>query len=246
MEDHFIKTEEAKKILNVHTLTLHNWEKAGKIETIRTGGGHRLYNVDKYLRENKKNYKNNEGKVDPTKVNKIEKQDEKNDEKDNKIKKVNKNKEKEEDIESDDESDSEEIPKKVDNEKKTNVCYLRVSSVGSKPLLKKEVDYMKQKYPTYTIIQDIGSSFNFNKEGLKKVVEMATEGKIDKLIITGNSNISDYGYEMLKHFIEEKHGGKIIVDGPAKDKDSKKDIIDDMMTTLSSFSKQLTNLRNSL
>jgi len=42
--------KKAKEILGVQTLTLHNWEKSGKIETIRTGGGHRLYNVDKYMK----------------------------------------------------------------------------------------------------------------------------------------------------------------------------------------------------
>ena len=48
----YVSTKKAKEILGVHVLTLHNWEKAGKIETIRTAGGHRLYNVEKYLKEN--------------------------------------------------------------------------------------------------------------------------------------------------------------------------------------------------
>ena len=47
-----MSTKKAKEILDVHVLTLHNWEKAGKIETIRTAGGHRMYNVEKYLQEN--------------------------------------------------------------------------------------------------------------------------------------------------------------------------------------------------
>lgn len=54
-EENYVSTTKAKEILGVHVLTLHNWEKAGKIDTIRTAGGHRLYNVDKYLREIKQN-----------------------------------------------------------------------------------------------------------------------------------------------------------------------------------------------
>ena len=43
--------KEAIKILGVHPLSLKNWESRGKIECIRTPGGKRLYNVDKYLRD---------------------------------------------------------------------------------------------------------------------------------------------------------------------------------------------------
>jgi putative resolvase len=45
-----MSTKNAKRILGVHVQTLYNWEKSGKLETIRTAGGHRLYNVEKYLK----------------------------------------------------------------------------------------------------------------------------------------------------------------------------------------------------
>jgi putative resolvase len=51
MEDY--KTpKEASKILGVHWQTLRNWDANGLIETIRTPGGKRLYNVKKYLENN--------------------------------------------------------------------------------------------------------------------------------------------------------------------------------------------------
>ena len=40
--------------LGVHIVILRDWAKNGKIETIRTAGNHRLYNVEKYLKEQKK------------------------------------------------------------------------------------------------------------------------------------------------------------------------------------------------
>ncbi len=48
-ENKFVSGKKAKEILGVHTQTLYNWEKAGKIETIRTAGNQRKYNVQKYL-----------------------------------------------------------------------------------------------------------------------------------------------------------------------------------------------------
>jgi predicted site-specific integrase-resolvase len=49
MENKYVNTKKAKEILGVHILTLYNWEKQGKLEAIRTPGGHRMYNVEKYL-----------------------------------------------------------------------------------------------------------------------------------------------------------------------------------------------------
>jgi excisionase family DNA binding protein len=45
----FVGGKEASKILGVHQRTLYQWEEKGEIETIRTTGNKRLYNVKKYL-----------------------------------------------------------------------------------------------------------------------------------------------------------------------------------------------------
>jgi predicted site-specific integrase-resolvase len=44
----FIGGKQASELLGVHQRTLMNWDKIGKIETIRTSGNKRLYNVSKY------------------------------------------------------------------------------------------------------------------------------------------------------------------------------------------------------
>lgn len=53
MEDKFIGGKEASKLLGVHQRTLYQWEAKGEIETIRTKGNKRLYNIGKYLRLHK-------------------------------------------------------------------------------------------------------------------------------------------------------------------------------------------------
>ena len=49
----YLGGKEASEIIGVHQRTLMNWDKQGLIETIRTPGNKRLYNVEKYLNENK-------------------------------------------------------------------------------------------------------------------------------------------------------------------------------------------------
>ena len=50
--DGWYKGAEATKLLKVHVRTLYNWDASGKIDTRRTAGNHRLYNVNKYLVDN--------------------------------------------------------------------------------------------------------------------------------------------------------------------------------------------------
>lgn len=47
----YVGGKEASKILGVHQRTLYQWEEKGKIDTIRTPGGKRMYNVKKFLKE---------------------------------------------------------------------------------------------------------------------------------------------------------------------------------------------------
>ena len=45
--------KEASEILGIHQRTLYLWEAKGLIETVRTPGNKRLYNVDKFLQDKK-------------------------------------------------------------------------------------------------------------------------------------------------------------------------------------------------
>jgi len=49
----YLGGKETSKILGVHQRTLYQWDEKKLIETIRTPGGKRLYNVSKYLEEHK-------------------------------------------------------------------------------------------------------------------------------------------------------------------------------------------------
>ena len=68
MTDKYVGGKEATKILGVHSRTLYQWDEKKWIDTIRTPGNKRLYNVEKYLRENGKVTAN----VKPTDVDKID------------------------------------------------------------------------------------------------------------------------------------------------------------------------------
>ena len=55
MEEQYVSGKRASEVLGVHQRTLYLWDKKGSIETIRTEGGKRLYNIKKYLENKEKN-----------------------------------------------------------------------------------------------------------------------------------------------------------------------------------------------
>lgn len=63
MDQKFIPSRDAVKILGVHYQTLYRYEKAGIIETIRTPGGKRLYNIEAFLSKNTKELEEKAGIV---------------------------------------------------------------------------------------------------------------------------------------------------------------------------------------
>jgi predicted site-specific integrase-resolvase len=70
----YVNTRIATKKLGIHARTLHQWDKKGWIDTIRTPGNHRMYNVKKYLMEkqiiNEENYQSyNEEKIPKERMN---------------------------------------------------------------------------------------------------------------------------------------------------------------------------------
>lgn len=67
----------------------------------------------------------------------------------------------------------------VENINKRNFCYCRVSSAKQKEDLDRQINYMREKFPTYEIIKDISSGLNMNRNGLNKIIDFAIKGEVN-------------------------------------------------------------------
>ena len=160
--EQYVGGKQAAEILGVHQRTLYQWEEAGKIETIRTPGGKRLYNVKKFMESIKCTKKD-----DPYDIN-------------------------------------------IDEVKeKLNICYVRVSSLGQKDDLERQKQMMMDKFPSYLIIEDIGSGLNLNKRGIKKIIKLAIAGKINELVVAYKDRLTRFGYELIEELITKYSKGKM-------------------------------------
>jgi predicted site-specific integrase-resolvase len=213
-ESSFLTSKKAMEILGVSIVTLRKWSKDGTINTIRTSGNHRLYDVKSYLRDYNIEKDKNTLKNDMVKN---------NDEKNNILKKIKKhsceniNKEIKKlnelsDLESDEileENTNDEININ-NNNNKLNICYIRISFPNQKIVLEKCREYMNKHFSKYTIIEDIGSGMDFNRPGFRKIMKLALDKKLENLVIVNKDNLTSIGYEFIEYIIKKNSNGKII------------------------------------
>ena len=184
----FMGNKRTKEILGVSRMTLYKWEELGKIETIRTPGGQRLYNVGKFLAEN---------------------------------------------------SDDNEIKKTY---KRYKICYCRVSSYNQKEDLKRQVDYMKEKYLGYKIVKDIGSGLNFKRKGLIRIIGYALNKEIEELVLAYKDRLCRFGYDLIKYIIEKHSNGKIITINNI-DQTEVEEMTEDIVSIMNVFSAKMNGMR---
>ena len=191
----YIGGKEASNILGVHQRTLYIWDRKGLIETIRTPGNKRLYNVSKFMEDKKCKNKICNNLDD------------------------------------------------LDNEKRLNIAYVRVSSVGQKDDLQRQKDEMKKKYPNHIIIEEIGSGLNLNKRGIKKIIHLGIAGKINELVVAHKDRLTRFGFELIEEIITKYSNGKIIIISEPEKLEPEEEIVKDVMSILNVYVAKINGMR---
>jgi predicted site-specific integrase-resolvase len=68
---------------------------------------------------------------------------------------------------------------------------------------------MKDIYPDYKIIEDIGSGINFNRKGIRKIIDLAINNKINKLVVAYKDRLTRFGFELIEDIIKKYSNGTI-------------------------------------
>lgn len=193
----YVSGKKASELLGVHQRTLHQWDAKGLIEVIRTPGGKRMYNVQKYLEDQGLG-----GNI----CNNID-----------------------------------ELGKNVNDRLK--ICYVRVSSAGQKDDLERQKQMMIKNYPEYTMIEDIGSGLNLNKRGIKKIIKLAIDGKIEELVVAYRDRLTRFGYELIEELITEYSHGKITVLNENTKLEPEEELVKDIMAIMNVYVAKMNGLR---
>jgi putative resolvase len=133
--------------------------------------------------------------------------------------------------------------KGVNNKIKKKICYCRVSSQKQKEDLERQIEFMKEKYPGYEIISDIGSSLNLNRKGLVKILDMAIEGEIDELVIAYKDRLARFGFDMIENLIHKYSKGKIVIVNREKEKTPMEEVSEDIISIMNVYVAKINGLR---
>jgi len=126
---------------------------------------------------------------------------------------------------------------------KEKIVYCRVSSLKQKEDLERQVEYMKNKYPHYRIIKDIGSGLNYNRKGLNEIIELGINGKIEEVVIAYKDRLARFGYEIIENIIKKYSGGKIIIINKEEEKTPGEEITKDLISIMNVYVAKINGLR---
>jgi len=131
-----------------------------------------------------------------------------------------------------------------ESKEKLNICYVRVSTNGQKDDLENQKNFMKENYKDYILIEDIGSGLNLNKKGLRKIINLAIKGKINKLVIVHKDRLVRFGFELIEDLIKEYSNGEIIIlDKKNILKKPEEELVTDVLQIMNVYVAKMNGLR---
>lgn len=135
---------------------------------------------------------------------------------------------------------------KGENKNKLVVGYCRVSTRSQKDDLETQVNnvksYMIAKGYQYEIIEDIGSGINYNKKGLKQLIDKINNQEVSKVVVLYKDRLIRFGFELIEYFCEINNVELEVVDHT--DKSKEEELTDDLIQIITVFANRLYGQRS--
>ena len=121
------------------------------------------------------------------------------------------------------------------------VGYCRVSNNKQKVDLERQVEEMKRQLDTqnkpFEIITDIGSSMNYEKRGLKELIKIITQNKVEKVIVFHKDALLRFGFELVEYIASLYHCEIEVLD--SSEKSDQRELVEDLAQIMTTFSCKL-------
>ncbi|MGL5985253.1 MAG: IS607 family transposase [Cetobacterium sp.] len=125
------------------------------------------------------------------------------------------------------------------------IGYCRVSSNKQKDDLERQIDnvklYMLGRGYQFEIISDIGSGVNYNKKGFTKLVNLITDGEVEKIVILYKDRLLRFGYELVENLCKKYSVEIEVIDNT--EKTEQEELVEDLVQIVTVFSCRLQGKR---
>ena len=128
------------------------------------------------------------------------------------------------------------------------VIYARVSSPEQKSDLEGQVQYLKQYcssrgYKVVDVLSDVASGLKADRKGLLKLFDYVVNRQVDVVVVTYKDRLARFGLEYLEYFFRQ-HGVRVEAVLGDEPKESRQELVEDLVEVVSSFAGRLYGLRS--
>jgi len=135
----------------------------------------------------------------------------------------------------------------VKSELSFTVGYARVSSHDQKEDLIRQSEVLELFCASngwqMEIIKDLGSGLNYSKKGLKRLINLITDGKVERLVITHKDRLLRFGSELIFSLCEI-FGTEVVIINRTEDSSFEEDLAQDVLEIITVFSARLYGSRS--
>ena len=125
--------------------------------------------------------------------------------------------------------------------KRIVIGYTRVSSRKQEDDLNKQIEnlkaYMFAKGYSFEMITDIGSSVNYSRNGLTKLLERIHNGEVSKVVVLYKDRLVRFGFELLETVCKLNDCEIEIVDNSPKT--NEEELVNDLVKVVNVFGSEL-------
>lgn len=140
-----------------------------------------------------------------------------------------------------------ELYRAVAESDRRTVAYARVSSHDQKDDLERQKQvlelYCARQGWTFEVIADLGSGMNYQKKGLKRLLDAIVDGQIGRLVITHKDRLLRFGAELVFAICEAK-SVEVVILNQGEDTTFEEDLAKDVLEIITVFSARLYGSRS--
>jgi putative resolvase len=127
------------------------------------------------------------------------------------------------------------------------VGYARVSSRDQKQDLDRQIlrleSYCSAQGWNYEILSDLGSGLNYQKKGLKQLIQRTCSGQVGRLVITHKDRLLRFGSDLV-FSICEQFGTEVVIINSSEELSFEEELAQDVLEIITVFSARLYGARS--
>ena len=132
-------------------------------------------------------------------------------------------------------------------EHRITIAYCRVSSSDQKEDLQRQIENVSQYCIAngyqFQVISDLGSGLNYNKKGLRELIELICSNQIERIVVNDKDRLIRFGFELIEQLCSI-YNVRIEVINLTEDKTYEEELVEDVLSVITVFSAKLYGSRS--